>query len=86
MKYLKKFSFWLPLFSLALIVFELIFQPVKHPWMAMDPIFTFLFAFLHPVLPDNQSIIFALGLHFLLAILYGLLLDRYLPKLREKLI
>ena len=82
MKFHKKFSFWLPLFSIFFIIYELVFQPVKHPWAAIDPIFSFLFAFLLPLLPDNPSIFYALALHFLLAVCYGIILDRYIPKIR----
>ncbi|PYF06245.1 hypothetical protein [Ureibacillus chungkukjangi] len=82
MKLLKKFTFWLPLLSIFIIVYELVFKPVKHPWAAIDPIFSFLFTFLLPLLPDNPSIFYALTLHFLLAVSYGIILDRYIPKIR----
>ena len=84
MRVLKRFTFWLPLFSFAFILFELIYQPAKHlAFAGIDPIFAFLFSFLRLFLPDNQSIYFGLALHFLLAVCYGLLLDRYLPKLKD---
>lgn len=78
-KILKKFLFWLPFLSLVLIVFEIIVQPIKHIWMAIDPIYAYLYLVL---LEDFHSLTYALILHFILAIIYGFVLDRFIEKLR----
>lgn len=81
MKLFTTFAFWLPFFSFLLILFELFAQPTKSlVFTGIDP----LFGHIRSLLPKNiNSQFFLLLLHFLLALLYGFIIDALIKKIKE---
>ncbi|AQQ53127.1 hypothetical protein [Planococcus lenghuensis] len=78
MHWLTRFVFWLPFLSLMIIGYELLVRPVTHPWAGIDPLYVYALS----ALPDAFRVIpLMLMLHFLFAVLYGVMWDALVKRI-----
>lgn len=78
MSLLKRFAFWLPLFSVINYIIELLFNPFKDIVLGIDLLLGLLFTTFGDLVYDDQNFKILLPgflLHFFLWLLYGLIID-----------
>ena len=80
----KRFTFWLPFLSVIHYIYEMVFNPIKDIVLAIDPLLGFLFNLFNGAVYDyeNHLILFpGFLVHFVLWLLYGLIIDWILKNL-----
>lgn len=78
MKLLRRWAFWLPLLAVINYIYELLYRPIKHLVLALDPLLALLFKLFDNIVYDADSykILFpGFLIHFLLLLTYGWIID-----------